>query len=178
MIQDECVDDGVRLVDPIVGFREPEPHRVSGERPEQPLVHELLDAPRHRPPLVEGIARAAEEVPRNEVVPTAYAHVHALRVVHGVDGDVAARVPGTDDEHPLSRQLRRVLVGARVHELSGEVPAECRDVRLGEGTVREDDAPVLGGGRPVGSLRVERPAAFRGGLDPRDSCLEAEPVAQ
>ena len=174
----ERVDDRVRLVDLVVGLREPEPHRVAGERPQHPGVDELLDPRGQGLALVEGVGRASEQIPRDEVVPTAHAHVDGCRVVDGVDRDVAARVARPDDEHALARELRRALVRARVQQLSGELPAERGDVRLGERAVGEDHPVVARLDRAVGRVGAQHPSAVVGFVHRGDPGLEAVRVGQ
>jgi hypothetical protein len=43
VVEHQRVHDRVRLVDPVVRLREPEAHRVAGERLEDARVHRLLD---------------------------------------------------------------------------------------------------------------------------------------
>ena len=106
VVENQGVNDGMRLVDLVFRLRKPEAHRVAGERLQNALINELFDLRGQRTALIEGVGRAAKQVARHEVVAAAYAHVDRARVVHGVDGAVAPAVACADDEHAFAGKLR------------------------------------------------------------------------
>src|SRR5690606_2676281 len=73
--EDESGDDGMRLVDLVVRRGEAELYRVARECTQDSGVDELLDGPRQRAALVEGVAGPAEQVAGHEVIAPAHAHI-------------------------------------------------------------------------------------------------------
>ena len=80
----------------------------------------------------------------HEVVAAAHRDIHALRVVHGVDRDIAARVARADDEHALALELLGALVLAGVQQLTRKLPLEARHIGFGQRAVGNHHALVDG----------------------------------
>ena len=102
--------------------------------------------------------------------------------LRGVDGEVAAGVPGADDEHALALQVAGVAVAAGVHDVPRELARVLGHERVPEVPVG-DDHPVVGAALAVGGRDLpaaepalaDRPHLGHGRVeaDPR-----AEPVVR
>ena len=79
----------------------------------------------------------------------------------GVDGDVAAGVAGTDDQHPLAGEDVGVAVAAGVHDLAVEGPLERRHRRLAQRAVAQQHRRVALGAGAVGAGAGHQPLLAR-----------------
>ncbi|WP_159149426.1 hypothetical protein [Dietzia lutea] len=119
VVQDQRVDHGVRLVELVVGLREPEPHRVAGEELEHARVDELHDRSWQRPAGAQRVRGPAEDVLGHEVVAATHTDVDRGGVLDlAAELAVEARDVGLGegavrDHH--RRELPGVSLGLAVH---------------------------------------------------------------
>ena len=148
VVDELLVDDRVRLEELMVRLAQPELLEVTHREAQHRLEHHPAQGERQAQgqQQVSGLVRGTTKgVLRVVVVAAARGVVSLLGILRALDGNIAARVARTDDEHALAAHHLGALVVRGVLDLSSEgvLPRVLRDLGPPVVTVGDDDPGVL-----------------------------------
>ena len=185
VVDELLVDDGVRLEELVIGLAQAELLEISDREAQDGLEHHPAQGQREPQGEEEVgglVRRSTEGVLRVVVVAATRGVVGLLGVLRALDGDVAARVARTHDEHALAAHDIGALVVRRVLDVAGEgvLPGILRDLGPPVVPVGDHDPGVLARGRLAGHAIEHRdiPAVARRRSDADDLGVERQVVEQ